>query len=170
MISFHSISSFRKSLRNLTSRPKDGFASLISDICNEFKDKTIEDIRNAQTICFREEKYHVTKIRIAVSSNNTGKSNGVRLYFIVLEEKDQVYFLDVYPKKGAQSMLNISNNILKGYFNDIANEIRSGLIAIHNIENNLEVSSSINKSSEDIRPDRGVDVQIPKETIKTTET
>lgn len=138
MIRFGSIHDFRKSLKKLTARPKDGFSSLHDDICDSFKDKSIEDIRNSYTLILDDEKYKLIKIRIAVSCQNSGKSNGVRLIYVVLKEKEDVYLLDVYPKKGASGTNNISDNEVKYYIETLIDEIKKDSIIYHNIDEKLK--------------------------------
>lgn len=138
MIAFSSTEDFRISLEKLTKKPKDGYSGVVNEICLDFINKPIEDIRNNRDMVLSEDSFTVIKLRLPDSSKNLGKSNGYRLIYFVHKIEEQVTFLYVYPKRGAYSLVNLSSQQIKDLLTRYKDEKKKNMLVDHNINNNLE--------------------------------
>lgn len=93
---FFTIRSFRKDLKQLK---KKKYSSYSEDICNEFKGKTEEEIRNMSVnLSGTTSENLLIKRRINNSQHKTGKSGGFRLIFLITKFTN-IVFLSLYSKK-----------------------------------------------------------------------
>ena len=95
---FFTISSFRKDLKQLK---KKKYTSYSDDICNEFEEKTEEEIRNMSVNLSgttSQNENLLIKRRINNSQHKTGKAGGFRLIFLITKLTN-IIFLNLYSKK-----------------------------------------------------------------------
>ena len=119
---YYSISAFREALNKLLKKPKDGYTSVVNDICNDFKEKTIDEIRNNRDMVFDDKTYRIVKLRLPNSLQKLSKSNGFRLIYYVNKKKDEVVFLYVYPKRGNLGLITISQERIISLLGDLIQE------------------------------------------------
>ena len=135
MCEYYSTSCFRNQIRELTKKTRDGYCSVVNDICNELKDKTINEIRISLDRVKDEEKFSIVKLRIKNGELKLSKKDGFRLIYLVRKDKDIVILLDIYPKRGNKKRLNVKNNNYNPYLQNYIDEAVS--LVKHDIENDL---------------------------------
>ncbi|WP_321437317.1 hypothetical protein [uncultured Bacteroides sp.] len=138
MVIFYSIKTFRSALCSLCSKPKEGYSSVIKDICKEFKEKPIEEIRINRDMIISEDKFTIIKLRLPNSGQNLSKKNGFRLIYLVHKQNDEVTFLYIYPKRGPKGLITIKDNEILSLLDEFAEENKGSLLVSHDIENELE--------------------------------
>lgn len=100
---------FHKELSKL----KKKYSNIVTDIRNEFKDKTFIDLFNSNYRLQDAGNYRLIKRRVSNSHNQTGKSGGYRVYYIANLVEEKITFLTIYPKSNKMGTDNLSKNILK---------------------------------------------------------
>lgn len=138
MLIFYSTASFRKALSELCRKRREGYSSVIKDICKEFKGKPIEEIRINRDMVISEDKFTIIKLRLPNSGQKLSKSDGFRLIYLVHKQSDEVTFLYIYPKRGPKGMITIKDNEILSLLSEFVEEKRSSLLVSHDIENELE--------------------------------
>ncbi len=136
MCDFFSTVRFRRQIKELTKRERDGYASVLADICNEFKGKTIEEIRISLDRILDADKFCLVKLRLKNSALHLSKKDGFRLLYLVRKDKPEVTFLYVYPKRGNKGELNVKNNDYLPFLEDYVNECLS--LVKHDIQQELK--------------------------------
>lgn len=120
-ITCYSISTFRSQIEALIKKKKDGYTSVLSDICNEIDGKSIEELRITPKQILQIEKEQIRTIKARCSSSNIkqSKSNGYRFIYLVHLNKSEIVLLYVFPKRGNQGITNINHtflvNLIKTY-------------------------------------------------------
>lgn len=107
---FFITNSFQKKLSTLCKRPQDGYTSCAKDICKQFPPSaTFSTIWNRPTSLRLEGDIRIIKEEAGNSHQKLGSNKGFRIIYL-LDRKDQsVNFLYVYPKRGKQQELSISD-------------------------------------------------------------
>lgn len=70
MLVFYSIQAFRNALTKLCSKPKEGYGSVVKDICNSFKDKSIEEIRINRDIVLNEDNFTLSNLECPIADRS----------------------------------------------------------------------------------------------------
>lgn len=137
MCLFHSTSTFRKSLKDLLSKQKNGYRSIVNDICNEFLGKSIQDILSNRDQIIVENSFNVIKLRVPNSGLSRSKRDGFRLIYLARKDRDEVIFLYVFPKTGPMKIGNIGPQKLHELLVEYASENMS--LRQHDINDNLNI-------------------------------
>lgn len=123
---FYYTSDFEKAVAQLCKKKKDGYTSCITDIKDELRSLTIEQLWELPFNIYTDQPLRIIKTRIPNSHLKLGKSSGFRLIFIVNVEKDYAAFLFVYPKQGKHAIVEISDNernrLLANFIKEFNNE------------------------------------------------
>lgn len=69
-----------------------------------------------------ETQFTVIKFRIPNSGQNTSKRDGFRLIYLVHKQKEEVVFLYVYPKRGAQGLNTVDAEKIVSLLRDYVSE------------------------------------------------
>lgn len=136
---YFAISTFLEQVSKLTKKPKDGYNGLISEICSDFCQKTKDEIYQNRDMIYNSDKYDLIKLRLKDSKNGLSKRDGYRLLYLLLRETDRVVFLDVYPKRGANGLNNVSDEWIKHLLTTFLKEI--DCLNHININDNLNLIS-----------------------------
>lgn len=134
---FVSTTNFRESLKKLTKREDSGYKSCCLDICNELKDTSFDDIFNRHFLIKQSGEIRLIKLRIQNSDQNFSSAAGYRLIIICNRKHDHVALLDIYPKKGKFSKMDLTKNEYKNIVNNYAMELKNGQLKKHDINNLL---------------------------------
>ena len=139
MVHFVSISTFRKRLAALLKVKRGVYAGVSREICNAFKDASIDDIRKNHDMILMNDEAVVIKLRVPDKKQRLSKADGYRLIYMVMKQIPLVVLLDIYPKRGPSQQLDIDDNEVARLVEEFAQESSSGQIVVHDINRNLEV-------------------------------
>ena len=104
---FYTVSTFRNTLESLLQKPRDGYMSVVGDICKELQKMPDNILRDTNDRVKQFPQFRIVKLRIANSGQHLPKSDGFRLIYFVSLVSDDVVLLRVYPKRGPQKTLNL---------------------------------------------------------------
>ena len=136
---FYSTQTFRDALNKLCSKPKEGYSSVAKDICNSFKDKTIDEIRMNRDMVLCEDKLTIIKLRVPNSGQRLSKKDGFRLIYLAHKEKEEVTFLYIYPKRGKYGLVTVKDDEILSLLEEYVNEKKSSSLEMHDIDNELDI-------------------------------
>lgn len=108
-MNFYTSSTFRECLQDLLKRRKDGYSSAPADICKALLDMPDNILRDTNERIIQAPNFRIVKLRVPNSGLRLSKSDGFRLIYIVSMVSDDLALLRVYPKRGAKSMVDISD-------------------------------------------------------------
>lgn len=137
MVQFVSITSFRKRLAALLKVKRGVYAGVTNEICQAFKDATIEQIRQNRDMILMNNDAVVIKLRIPDRKQRLSKADGYRLIYLVMKKIPVVALLDIYPKRGPSQQLDIEDNETNRLILDFISELNSGQLVQHDISNGL---------------------------------
>lgn len=137
MTCFYSVTNFRASVKKLLKERE--YNSLMVDIVNSFKGKSIEEIRQNSVVILIEESHVFVKARMSNSSAKYSKAKGWRVIYCVSKKTDVVYLLYVYPKKGRHALDNISVKEFKDLMSVFLTECKNGTMVQHDSEDMKEI-------------------------------
>ena len=100
---FYTSSTFRYYLANLTKKKREGYTSVVEDICNSLQKMDDTILRETNDRVRQLPDYRIVKLRLPNSGQNLSKSNGFRLIYWVSLNADVIVLLSIYPKRGPQS-------------------------------------------------------------------
>ena len=112
MIHYFTISHFRSRMEELLKVKRGVYKNVNSEIIREFSGKTIEEIRDNRDMILLTTENIVIKLRLPDKKQRLSKKDGYRLIYLVSKTKDNVVFLDIYPKNGPSQQLDISDKEL----------------------------------------------------------
>lgn len=134
MCTFYSISTFRDELSELLASKKDGYISVWNDIVDEFHTKkNMDEIRMTPSMIKLNDNIKIIKARIPNSYLKLGKSNGFRLIYLVLLDREEVVLLYVYPKRGKKGAVSIKDSIYIDLLETYNTELDANLLVSYNI-------------------------------------
>lgn len=136
-MNFYTTKSFRQSISNLIKKPKEGYSSVIKDICSALLSMPDNIIRDTNDRILQTVEFRLVKLRLPNSGQHLPKANGFRLIYIVSLVKDEVFLLHVYPKRGPQGTLDLQDNEYKRLVQDFANEYQECILHQVNIHDSL---------------------------------
>ena len=139
MVNFASVTTFRTRLAALLKVKRGVYAAVPEEICNAFKNTTIEEIRQNRDMVLLNNDAVVIKLRLPDKKQHLSKADGYRLIYLVLKEKSVVILLDVYPKRGPSQQLDIDDDEIARLVGEFYIELESGLLVAHDINNRLNV-------------------------------
>lgn len=139
MVNFASVTTFRTRLAALLKVKRGVYAAVPDEICNAFKDSTIEEIRQNRDMVLLNNDAVVIKLRLPDKKQHLSKADGYRLIYLVLKEKSVVILLDVYPKRGPSQQLDIDDDEISRLVDEFYVELDSGILLAHDINDHLKV-------------------------------
>ena len=108
-MNFYTSSTFRKCLEDLLKKRKEGYSSVSADICKALHDMPDNILRGTNERIIQASNFRIVKLRVPNSGQRLSKADGFRLIYIVSMVSDDLALLRVFPKRGAKSMVNISD-------------------------------------------------------------
>lgn len=138
-MNFYTSTSFRDSISKLTRKPKDGYESVVVDICDALKSMDNSILRDTNDRIRQENNFRIIKLRVKNSHLNLPKNDGFRLIYWVSTVTDNCVLLTVYPKRGPQAAVNLTNNEFKRLLKEMVTEKEKNILQMVDIFNNLKV-------------------------------
>lgn len=127
-MNFFTISTFRDVVASLIKKPREGYSSVVADICAELQSMPDNILRDTNERIIQTPEYRVVKLRVANSNLKLSKSNGFRLVYLVSLITDEVFLLTVFPKRGTKGISNIPNAEFVRLLNELSQETSSKLL------------------------------------------
>ena len=127
-MNFFTISTFRDVVASLIKKPREGYSSVVADICAELQSMPDNILRDTNERIIQTPEYRVVKLRVANSNLKLSKSNGFRLVYLVSLITDEVFLLTVFPKRGTKGISNIPNAEYVRLLNELSQETSSKLL------------------------------------------
>ncbi|MEE3484355.1 MAG: hypothetical protein VZQ98_08565 [Bacteroidales bacterium] len=134
---FHTTNSFRQDILSLTKKPKEGYMSVVSDICRALQDMPDNVIRDTNDRIIQMQKFRIVKLRIPNSGQRLAKSNGFRLIYYVSLVDDTVVLMSVYPKRGPKGIVNLADTDYDRLIKEMMEESLSQTLHLVDITENL---------------------------------
>lgn len=140
-MNFYTISSFREVVADLMKKPREGYSSVVEDICTALISMPDNIIRDINERIIQTAEMRVIKLRVQNSGQKLAKANGFRLVYMVSNTSDSVVLLTIFPKRGSKGIDNIPNAEYIRLLKELSVENREGKLHQVDITNNLiEVS------------------------------
>ena len=139
-MNFFTISTFRDVVASLIKKPREGYSSVVADICAELQSMPDSILRDTNERIIQTPEYRVVKLRVANSNLKLSKSNGFRLVYLVSLITDEVFLLTVFPKRGTKGISNIPNAEYVRLLNELFQETSSKLLHQVDITKGLRLS------------------------------
>lgn len=137
-MNFYTISTFREVIASLTKKPREGYSSVINDICVELLSMPLNILRDCNERIIQTTEFRVVKLRVCNSGQKLSKSNGFRLVYFVSLHTDDVVLLTVFPKRGAKGISNIPSSEYSRLLKELSNEIKTKQLHQVDIANAME--------------------------------
>lgn len=142
-MNFFTISTFRDVVASLIKKPREGYSSVVADICAELQSMPDNILRDTNERIIQTPEYRVVKFRVANSNLKLSKSNGFRLVYLVSLITDDVFLLTVFPKRGTKGISNIPNAEYVRLLKELSLETSSKLLHQVDITKGLKETSVI---------------------------
>lgn len=139
---FYTSSTFRILLANLTKKPREGYMSVVKDICEAVSQMPDNILRDTNDRVRQLPDYRIVKLRLPNSDQHLSKSNGFRLIYWVSLFADEVVFLSIYPKRGPQCSVDLVDTEYGRLVEEMAEQSNSGTLHQVDINNLLAELSS----------------------------
>ena len=140
---FHTTNAFRQAILSLTKKPKDGYMSVVADICKALQDMPDNIIRDTNDRIMQMQKFRIVKLRIPNSGQRLSKSDGFRLIYYVSLVDDNAVLLCVYPKRGPKGVVDLAEADYDRLIKEMIEESLSQNLHIVDIVENLTELSTI---------------------------
>ena len=138
-MNFYTSTSFRDSISKLTRKPKDGYESVVTDICEALKNMDESFLRDTNDRIRQEQNFRIIKLRVKNSHQNLPKTDAFRLIYWVSTKTDNLVLLTVYPKRGPLGINNLTNDEFKRLLKEMLDEKENSVLQKVIVTNNLEV-------------------------------
>lgn len=133
----YTTSTFRETLASLTKKSKDGYMSVVNDICGGLMSMPENIIRDTNDRIRQFAEYRVVKLRLPNSGQRLPKASGFRLIYWVSMKNDVAVLLRIYPKRGSQSAVDLTDAEYDRLLVEMANESRDHSLHLVDITNGL---------------------------------
>ena len=80
---FYTVSTFRNTLESLMQKPRDGYTSVVGDICKMLQKMPDNILRDTNDRVKQFPQFRIVKLRIANSGQHLPKTDGFRLIYFV---------------------------------------------------------------------------------------
>ena len=104
---FYTTPTFRLLLASLTKKQREGYMSVVKDICSQLKEMDVNNLRESNDRVRQLQDYRIVKLRLPNTGQKLSKSNGFRLIYWVSLLTDKVVLMSIYPKRGPQSAVDL---------------------------------------------------------------
>lgn len=138
-MNFYTSTSFRLAISKLTRKPKDGYKSVVNDICEALSIMDDNILRETNDRIRQEQSFRIVKLRVNNSAQNLPKNDGYRLIYWVSTKSDNCVLLSVYPKRGPWAANNLTNNEFKRLLAEMVDEKEKRILQKVDIANGLNV-------------------------------
>ena len=125
---FYTTTTFRKSIEGLTKKTRDGYMSVIKDVCEALQNMPDNILRNTNDRVYQYPEYRVVKLRVANSCQHLPKNNGFRLIYWVSMRHDNVVLMCIYPKRGPLAAVDLVNAEYTRLQTEVFNESKACML------------------------------------------
>ena len=134
---YYTSTTFRESLADLMKKSKDGYMTVVKDVCETLKDMPDNILRDTNDRVYQYPEYRVVKLRVINSGQKLSKSNGFRLIYWVSLLHDSVVLMRIYPKRGPLSAVELQNSEYTRLQNEVFSENKECKLHQVDITNDL---------------------------------
>lgn len=133
MITFSAIANFVSRIEVLKSIRRGVYATVEDEVIAAFRGITIDQIRQNHDMILMDSEQIVIKLRLPDKKHRLSKKDGFRLIYLVYKNREEVAFLDIYPKNGPMQQLDIDDDVVVGLVKQYAVEKEQGLLTLLDI-------------------------------------
>ena len=133
MITFSAIANFVSRIEVLKSIRRGVYATVEDEVSAAFRDVSIEQIRQNYDMILMDSERIVIKLRLPDKKHRLSKKDGYRLIYLVYKDREEVAFLDIYPKNGSMQQLDIEDSMVVDLVKQYAIEKEQGLLTVMDI-------------------------------------
>lgn len=105
------------------------YSTVEDEVRNAFQGLSIEQIRNNYDMILHSDEHVIIKLRLPDKKHRLSKRDGFRLVYLVYKNRDEVAFLDIYPKNGPMQQLDIDDKELVSIVRQYVEEKEAGLLS-----------------------------------------
>ena len=136
-MNFYTTSTFRQTLTSLTKKPKEGYKSVVKDICKALLSMEPNIIRDTNDRVKQFEDFRIVKLRLPNSGQHLSRPDGFRLIYYVSLISDDVALLRIYPKRGPQGIIDLVDEEYDRLLLEMVTENNNKTLHQVNINNSL---------------------------------
>ena len=136
---FYTSTSFRSSISKLTRKSKDGYESVVKDICDALGSMDDSFLRETNDRIRQEQNFRIVKLRVKNSHQNLPKNDAFRLIYWVSTKSDNLVLLSIYPKRGSLGINNLTNDEFKRLLEEMLREKCDSILQKVDVTDNLKV-------------------------------
>ena len=136
-MNFYTTTTFRESLAALTKKSKDGYMTVIKDVCDALTSMPDNILRETNDRVYQFPEYRVVKLRVVNSGQKLSKPNGFRLIYLVSMKHDSLVLMRIYPKRGPQAAVDLVNAEYTRLQMEVYNESKAKKLHQVDISNGL---------------------------------
>lgn len=138
-MNFFTTTSFRSAIQQLTRKPKNGYMSVVLDICETLKSMPDNILRDTNDRIRQEQYFRMVKLRIGNSNQNLPKNDGFRLIYWVSIKSDNLVLLTIYPKRGPLAAANLTDAEFVRLLREMVEENKNQMLQQVDIASSLRV-------------------------------
>ena len=136
-MNFYTTSTFRQTLTSLTKKPKEGYQSVVKDICKALLSMEPNIIRDTNDRIKQFEDFRIVKLRLPNSGQHLSRPDGFRLIYYVSLISDDVALLRIYPKRGPQGIVDLVDEEYDRLLLEMVMENNNKTLHLVDIKNSL---------------------------------
>ena len=110
MITFSAIANFISRIEVLKSVRRGVYSTVEDEVSTAFRGVSIEQIRQNYDMILMDSERIIIKLRLPDKKHRLSKKDGYRLIYLVYKDREEVAFLDIYPKNGPMQQLDIEDS------------------------------------------------------------
>ena len=133
MITFSAIANFVSRIEVLKSIRRGVYATVENEVEAAFRGLAIEQIRQNYDMILMDSEQIIIKLRLPDKKQRLSKKDGYRLIYLVYKNREEVAFLDIYPKNGPMQQLDIDDSAVADLVKQYAVEKEKGLLTVIDI-------------------------------------
>jgi mRNA-degrading endonuclease RelE of RelBE toxin-antitoxin system len=138
-MNFFTTTSFRSAIQQLTRKPKNGYMSVVLDICETLKSMPDNILRDTNDRIRQEQYFRMVKLRIGNSNQNLPKNDGFRLIYWVSIKSDNLVLLTIYPKRGPLAASNLTDAEFVRLLREMVEENKNQMLQQVDVASSLRV-------------------------------
>ena len=108
-------------------------ATVEDEVVAAFRGVSIDQIRQNYDMILMDSEQIVIKLRLPDKKHRLSKKDGYRLIYLVYKNREEVVFLDIYPKNGPMQQLDIDDSMVVDLVKQYTVEKEQGLLTVMDI-------------------------------------
>ena len=138
-MNFFTTTSFRSSIQQLTRKPKNGYMSVVSDVCEVLNSTPDNILRETNDRIRQEQNFRMVKLTIGNSNQKLPKNDGFRLIYWVSSKSDNLVLLKIYPKRGPLAVNNLTDAEFVRLLKEFVDENKRQILQQVDVSSSLSV-------------------------------